>query len=65
LGELADGALPAEFLLRYTISHPSMSTAVIGTADPGHLKVNVAVAAKGPLAADIYAEANRRIEALG
>jgi aryl-alcohol dehydrogenase-like predicted oxidoreductase len=64
LGELAGGTSPAEFLLRYTISHPGMSTAIVGTADPGHLKANVAAAAKGPLAADIYAETNRRLDAL-
>jgi len=65
LRELADGAPPAEFLLRYTISHPGMSTAIVGTADPAHLAANVAVAAAGPLPEDLYAEVNRRLDALG
>ncbi len=65
LGELADGAPPAEFLLRYTISHPGISTAIVGTADPGHLAANVAAAAAGRLPEDLYAEVNRRLDALG
>ena len=64
LEELAEGAPPAEFLLRYVISHPGISTTIVGTADPAHLKANVVAATKGPLEADIYAEANRRLDAL-
>ena len=50
-----------EFILRFTISHPDMATTIVGTVNPDHLRANVAAAAKGPLPADIYAEARRRL----
>jgi aryl-alcohol dehydrogenase-like predicted oxidoreductase len=49
-----------EFLLRFTISHPSMATTIVGTANPEHLAANVAAARKGPLPADVYAAARER-----
>jgi aryl-alcohol dehydrogenase-like predicted oxidoreductase len=58
--ELLDGMDPMEFMLRFTLSNPDMSTTIVGTANPEHLKANAAVAAKGPLPADLYKEACRR-----
>jgi aryl-alcohol dehydrogenase-like predicted oxidoreductase len=52
-----------EFMLRFTISHPGMTTTIVGTANPQHLADNVAAAKKGPLPADQLAEAKRRLDA--
>jgi aryl-alcohol dehydrogenase-like predicted oxidoreductase len=58
--DLREGATTMEFLLRFTLSHPSMTTTIVGTADPGHLAANVAAAQKGPLPEDVYAAARER-----
>jgi aryl-alcohol dehydrogenase-like predicted oxidoreductase len=61
LEELLDGMSPMEFMLRFTISHPDMDTTIVGTANPEHLRANLAAAAKGPLSSDVYEEAKRRL----
>src|SRR5579871_4012183 len=43
-----------EFVLRFTLSHPGLSTTIVGTSSPAHLAGNLAIAAKGPLPADLY-----------
>jgi aryl-alcohol dehydrogenase-like predicted oxidoreductase len=63
LDDLLDGASSTEFILRFTLSHPDLHTTIVGTADPAHLQANVAAARKGPLPADVYAEARRRLSA--
>lgn len=60
IDDLLDGMTPMEFMLRFTISNPDMSTTIVGTANPEHIKSNVAMASKGPLPADVYEEACRR-----
>ena len=50
-----------EFILRFTLSHPGLSTTIVGTANPAHLAGNIATAEKGPLPADLYAEARNRL----
>jgi len=50
-----------EFVLRFTLSHPGLSTTIVGTANPAHLASNIAVAEKGPLPADLYEQAKRRL----
>jgi aryl-alcohol dehydrogenase-like predicted oxidoreductase len=50
-----------EFILRFTLSHPGLSTAIVGTANPAHLASNIATAEKGPLPADLYEEAKKRL----
>ncbi len=50
-----------EFILRFTLSHPGLSTTIVGTASLDHLKGNIAVAEKGPLPADLYEEAKKRL----
>jgi aryl-alcohol dehydrogenase-like predicted oxidoreductase len=50
-----------EFVLRFTLSHPGLSTTIVGTANPVHLAGNIAVAERGPLPADLYAEARKRL----
>ena len=61
LDDLLDGASRNEFILRYTLSHPDMHTTIVGTANVDHLSANLAAARKGPLPADVYAEAKRRL----
>lgn len=58
---LEDGETRTGFLLRFTNSHPGMSTNIVGTRSPEHLRENIAAAARGPLPAETYAEAKRRL----
>jgi aryl-alcohol dehydrogenase-like predicted oxidoreductase len=50
-----------EFVLRFTLSNPGLSTTIVGTSSVDHLGSNLAVAEKGPLPADVYEEAKRRL----
>jgi aryl-alcohol dehydrogenase-like predicted oxidoreductase len=50
-----------EFVLRFTLSHPGLSSTIVGTANMEHLRSNVAIAEKGPLPTDLYEEAKRRL----
>jgi len=61
LRDLLDGMSPHEFMLRFTLSHPGLSAAIVGTAQLSHLHANLAIAAKGPLPADLYQKARRRM----
>ena len=49
------------FLLRLTLAQPHVHTAIVGTTNLEHLRENVQAAAAGPLAADVAAEAWRRL----
>jgi aryl-alcohol dehydrogenase-like predicted oxidoreductase len=61
---LADSGMSRmEFTLRFTLSHPGLSTTIVGTANPDHLAANIAVAEKGPLPDDLYATAKKRLPA--
>jgi aryl-alcohol dehydrogenase-like predicted oxidoreductase len=60
IDDLLVGMTPMEFMLRFTITNPDMSTTIVGTANPTHLKENVRVAAKGPLPNDLYEAARNR-----
>lgn len=57
LEELLDGLSPMEFTLRFTMSHPGVSSVLVGTANPDHLQANIEAASKGPLPPDVYAKA--------
>jgi aryl-alcohol dehydrogenase-like predicted oxidoreductase len=62
LDELLDeGMSRHEFILRFTLSHPGLSSAIVGTTKPEHARSNVAIASRGPLPEDVYAEARRRL----
>jgi aryl-alcohol dehydrogenase-like predicted oxidoreductase len=61
LDAILDGIDRMEFMLRFTLSHPQMTTTIVGTANPKHLADNLAAAEKGALPADLYAEARRRL----
>ena len=63
MDDLLNGMNRFEFMLRFTISHPSLSTTIVGSLDPCHIAQNVAVARRGPLPADLYSEAKRRLTA--
>jgi aryl-alcohol dehydrogenase-like predicted oxidoreductase len=54
-----------EFTLRFTLTLPQLATTIVGTRNPEHLKQNLEAAAKGPLPANVYEEAKRRLEAAG
>jgi aryl-alcohol dehydrogenase-like predicted oxidoreductase len=58
LDELLDGGMSRhEFILRFTLSHPALSSTIVGTSSLDHLRGNLAIAAKGPLPADLYQRA--------
>jgi aryl-alcohol dehydrogenase-like predicted oxidoreductase len=52
-------------MLRFTLSHPDVHTTIVGTLNPEHLRANADAARKGPLPADTYAEAKRRLAGAG
>jgi len=54
---LLDGMSRLEFVLRFTLSHPALSSTIVGTSNAGHLRGNVAIAEKGPLPAELYQRA--------
>jgi aryl-alcohol dehydrogenase-like predicted oxidoreductase len=60
---LGDGMSRHEFILRFTLSHPGVSSAIVGTSNPDHLRRNVAAASRGALPEDVYAEARGRLAA--
>jgi aryl-alcohol dehydrogenase-like predicted oxidoreductase len=65
MDDLLNGDTPMEFVLRFTSTHPGMSTNIVGTSNADHLKANVAAVVKGPLPGDVYDEAKRRLGAAG
>ena len=60
-----EGESRTAFLLRFTLSHPHCHTTIVGTLNPDHLRENVAIAERGSLPADVYAEAKDRLDAAG
>lgn len=61
LDELASDLGRMAFTLRFTLSHPGLSTTIVGTSNPEHLAQNVAAAEAGPLPPELYAEAKQRL----
>jgi aryl-alcohol dehydrogenase-like predicted oxidoreductase len=61
LDNALNGMSRMEFLLRFTVSHPGLSTTIVGTANVDHLRANVAAAENGPLPADVYEQAKERL----
>jgi aryl-alcohol dehydrogenase-like predicted oxidoreductase len=60
---LPDDMSRHEFLLRFTLSHPGLSSAIVGTGKLAHFKDNAEIAIRGPLPAELYEEAKRRLAA--
>ncbi len=50
--ELAGDMDVFEFALRFTLSHPAIATAIVGTADPRHVKANAALSDGHSLSSD-------------
>lgn len=66
LDELLDeGESRTQFVLRYTISHPGMSTTIVGTKSRDHLAESLVAIESGPLSADAYASAKSRLDEAG
>ncbi len=66
LDELREpGESRTAFLLRFTLSHPHAHTTIVGTLYPEHLQENLAAAEQGPLPANVYEEAKRRLDRVG
>ena len=65
LDDLLGDMTPIEFILRFTFTNPDLDTTIVGTANPAHLRANVEVLRQGPLPAELYAEAKRRLAAAG
>ncbi len=63
LDEILGGLSRMEFLLRFALGHAGLHTTIVGTAKLAHLEANVAAAARGPLPAELHAEALRRLGA--
>jgi aryl-alcohol dehydrogenase-like predicted oxidoreductase len=51
-----------EFILRFTLSHPALSSTIVGTSSLDHLRGNLAIAEKGPLPADLYQRAKDALQ---
>ena len=62
---LVEGEDRRSFLIRYALSHPAVSTVLIGTNNQEHLKANVIAASAGGLEVERYEEAKRRLERIG
>jgi aryl-alcohol dehydrogenase-like predicted oxidoreductase len=61
LEPILDGMSRHELILRFTLSHPAMTSTIVGTSNPDHLRSNIEIAQRGPLPDDVYAEARRRL----
>jgi len=48
LADVLGGMNPMEFMLRFTLSRPDLSTMIVGTTNIDHLHANVADAEKAP-----------------
>jgi len=61
LDDLFGGMPRHELVLRFTLSHPDLSSTIVGTSSPEHLRANLGIAAKGPLPADLYDEVKKHL----
>ena len=59
---LEEGDNRTQFLLRFTLNHPGMSTNIVGTKSHEHLRENVEAARRGPLPAGVYAQVKQRLD---
>ncbi|WP_454810478.1 aldo/keto reductase [Paenarthrobacter nitroguajacolicus] len=65
LEDLLEGDDLQGFLLRFVMSRPEVSTVIVGTASPKHVRENAKAASRGGLPEDVYAEARRRLDNAG
>jgi aryl-alcohol dehydrogenase-like predicted oxidoreductase len=59
--DLLGGESRVSFLLRFTLSNPDLDTTIVGTSSVDHLMDNLIAADRGPLDADVFIEATRRL----
>lgn len=57
-----EGESRTAFMLRFTLSHPNVHTAIVGTQNLDHLHENAQATIKGPLPEDVYREAKLRLD---
>jgi aryl-alcohol dehydrogenase-like predicted oxidoreductase len=62
LDDLLAGDSRMAFVLRFTLSHPGLHTTIVGTANPDHLRANIEAVRRGALPADVYEEAQARLD---
>jgi aryl-alcohol dehydrogenase-like predicted oxidoreductase len=65
LDDLLDDMTRMELIMRFTYTNPDLDTTIVGTVNPDHLQDNIQALLKGPLPADLYEEAKRRLAAAG
>jgi aryl-alcohol dehydrogenase-like predicted oxidoreductase len=66
LGELLEkDETKNDFFIRYVITHPAVTSTVVGTRNINHLMSNIRAVEKGPLSQEIYEEAKRRLNFVG
>jgi aryl-alcohol dehydrogenase-like predicted oxidoreductase len=63
--DLLEDMTSMSFILRFTFSHPDMDTNIVGKINPAHLQDNIDALLEGPLPADVYTEAKRRLAEVG
>ena len=51
---------PEEFALRFAAFAPGVSSAIVGSADPEHVRRNAEIVARGPLPSDVLLHVERR-----
>jgi aryl-alcohol dehydrogenase-like predicted oxidoreductase len=61
IDELLDGMSRLEFVLRFTLSHPGLSSTIVGTSSLDHLAANLSFAEMGPLPPDLYESVTRHL----
>lgn len=59
------GLEPAEFAIRFTLSHPVVGAAIVGTGSIEHLRSALAAAERGPLPAALLEAATRAFDRAG
>ena len=59
--KMFDGMSSLGFTLRFTLSHPDLSGALVGTSSVDHVASNVAIAEKDPLPAGLLEIAKRQL----
>ena len=62
---LPDTETRTTFMLRFTLNHPDIHTNIVGTTNSTHLEQNIEAVKRGPLPADLYEEAKRRLASAG
>ncbi len=60
-----EGESRTAFILRFVLNLPTAHCNLVGTTNPAHLQENIDAMLRGPLPADVYAEAKRCLDSVG